>query len=571
LANGAQNQEFRLADWRVKPDLGVLEKDGNTVSLEPRVMAVLLMLASKPGEVFSRQELEAQIWQGTVVGYDALAKAINKLRDALGDDRKAPRYIQTISKKGYRLVAEVHAAGPPKETPIAAEPLVVTRGVAWPVRPWLAVGSTLVVLIILGLVLFYPADVKNEAPQQAQTVPAIDARPTIVVLPFRNIGSSDNDDYLADGLTSDLTTNLSKLSGLLVTASNATLVYKNINISPEMIKQVFNARYAISGEVNKYGPAIRINVHLTDVEKGTILWAERYDRQFTDLFQIQDEVTQGILERLSLTLTREEQQRIAKRYTNNLDAYETFLRARFLINARTSEDNRRARELFKKAIELDPAFARAYAGMAYSYAIGYIRQWPADTEQPLEKALELSRQAITLDKELPESYWVAAFVYFYEVNLDKGTELLNQALALNPNYADAYAMLATNAISQGEIERALDAMAKAYRLNPAGGYLYDMQLARAHYFTNNYELAFQALKSALDRNPTFIDLQMYMAATQIRRGNIDEAAWMILEAKQANPGFDPHAWATAYPYLDNKGFREKLLRDIDLAEAYSRK
>ena len=566
MANQDRQQIFSVAEWWVKPGLSVIEKDGTAISLEPRVMAVLVTLASKPGEVFSRQELEEQVWRGTVVGYDALAKAINKLREALGDDKKNPRFIQTISKKGYRLVASVGAASPDQAAKAKISEHKPTSILRWQV----IIGVTSALIITLFIVLYIPTKDTDPA-SSVRKVSLTDTKPTVVVLPFRNISPGNKDDYLADGLTSDLTTNLSKLSSVWVTASTAALVYKNTTISPEKIKQSFNARYAISGEVNKIGQTIRINVHLTDVDKGTILWAERYDRQFTDLFTIQDEVARKIINSLSLTLTNEEQQRIAKRYTNNLKAYETFLRAQFLMNARTPEDNIHARQLLQRAIDLDPDFARAYASMSYSYAIGYVRQWPADTDHPLQKALQLANQALELDRDLPESYWAVAFVYFYQANPAEGTELLKQALKLNPNYADAYALLAANSLLQGEPERTLDHMAKAYLLNPNGGYLYDMQLGRAYYFMNKYDLALEYFTSALERNPTFIDTQLYIAATYIRLGRYDDAGWMILEAKQSNPNFDPHAWAMAYPFLDNKSYREKLLKDIELAEAYSKK
>lgn len=555
-----QQHSFWLADWRVKPSLSEIERQGSVISLEPKVMAVLVTLASKPGEVFSRQELEDEVWQGTVVGYDALAKAINKLREALGDDKKNPNYIQTISKKGYRLVAEVNLAATRQKTQNADS---ITTPKIFPLRKK-AFGTTMAIVII-GFAIFL-IDSTEQTVQKAN----IDTKPTVVVLPFRNISPSDKDDYLADGITSDLTTNLSKLSSIWVTSSNASLAYKNTDISPDYIKQSLKARYVIGGEVNKIGQTIRINVHLTDLDKGTILWAERYDRQFIDLFAIQDEVTQKIIDSLSLTLTIEEKHRIAKRYTNNMEAYDIFLRAQILLNTRTAEDNIRSRELFIKAIELDPDFARAYASISYSYSVGYLRQWPADTDHPLQKALQLANQALEIDKDLPEAYWAAAFVYFYQANLDEGTKLLNQALKLNPNFADAYALLASNSISQGKPKRALDHMANAYRLNPTGGYLYDMQMGRVYYFTNNYELALQYLTSALDRNPTFIDLQMYMAAVYIQLGKYDEAGWMIIEAKQSNPEFDPRAWVMVYPFLDNLGYRNKLLEDIALAETYEK-
>lgn len=570
-------QGFWLADWWVKPDLSELERDGTVIQLEPKVMAVLETLASNPGKVFSRQELEDIVWQGTVIGYDALSKAINKLRDALGDDKKNPLFIQTISKKGYRLVAKVSTEVRSTETAIPTETTVTGnldapesgKNLSATNRNRLVIGVVLAVLLLAGLAMLFKSGNNIEQTPITQATPAHDYKPTIVVLPFRNISPSDKDDYLADGLTSDLTTSLSKLSGLWVTASTATLIYKNTDVTPEKIKKEFNARYVISGEVSKVTQSIRINVLLTDLKNGNILWAERYDRQFTDLFAIQDEVTEKILDNLSLTLTTEERRRIAKRYTNNLEAYEIFLRAQYLLSTRTPKDNRTAREMYKKAIVLDPGFARAYAGLSYSYSISYLRQWPSDTDRPLDKALQLANQALELDKDLPESYWVASFVYFYRTNLDKGFEQLNKALVLNPNYADAYAMMAALNISSGNPELALNNMKNAYRLNPTGGYLYDMQLGRANYFLNNYDLALEYLTSALQRNPTYIDNQMYSAATYIQLQRYEEAGWMILEAKQTNPDFDPHTWATAYPFLDNKGYRAKLLKDLDQAEAYS--
>ena len=564
MSSGEQQQGFWINDWWVKPSLSELTRGEAVVQLEPKVMALLVTLATKPGEVFSREELEGQVWQGAVLGYDALAKAVNKLREALGDDKKNPTYIQTISKKGYRLVADVRVdeAGPALSDKRKVNPVVITKS-------WVVFAGVLMAVGIAGFILLYKPTTDIEPLPQVAITPVPNSKPTIVVLPFRNIGANDKDDYLADGLTSDLTTSLSRLSSLWVTASNATLVYKNKRVEPEKIKQTFNARYVISGDVNKSGRAIRINVHLSDLEHGTILWSDRYDRQFVDLFAIQDEVVQRIINSLSLTLTQEEKYRVAKRYTNNLEAYETFLRAQYLLNVRTPEDNTNARDLYKKAIELDPGFARAYAGMSYSYSIGYLRQWPADTDQPLMRALQLANQAIELDKDLPESYWAAAFVHFYTTNLDKGTQLLEKALMLNPNYADAYALLAANSISQGKPERVFELMPIAYRLNPNGGYLYDLQLGRAHYFLNNYELAYKYFLTALERNPTAIDTQMYMAAIYIQLGRNDEAGWMILESKQTNPDFDPYAYAKAYPFLDNKGYREKLLKDIKRAEEYS--
>ena len=216
MSEGDKQQGFWVDDWWVQPSLSELERHGTVVQLEPKVMAVLEHLAAQPGEAISREELEDRIWPGTVVGYDALVKAINKLREALGDDKKQPHYIQTISKKGYRLIAPVHKDKPQHATPANHEnistfstPKNQSRSLSW----LIPVGTLVSFIVVILVVTFWPVSTTDEI-IQTRLNPIFNSKPTIVVLPFRNISPNDTDDYLADGLTSDLTTNLSKLSGL---------------------------------------------------------------------------------------------------------------------------------------------------------------------------------------------------------------------------------------------------------------------------------------------------------------------------------------------------------------------
>ena len=581
MNTGHQQQGFWIADWWVQPAHTEIVKDGKSVQLEPKVMALLELLASRPGEVFSRQDLENTIWQGTIVGYDALSKAVTKLRDALGDDKKNPQYIQTISKKGYRLIAAVsnenplHAVDSNKasvESDIAYSTTVVQKSFRKAVF-----ASGLIVVIVAAIAIYavfqFAAETDDEEQLTQQSVlepvlqPVDVDKPVIVVLPFRNISPNQGDAYLAEGITSDLITDLSRLSGLLVMAIDAVFAYKDVDVSPEKMRQEFNARYVLSGEVNKVGQAIRINVHLTNVEQGTILWANRYDRQFSDFFAIQDEVTNKIVQSLELTLSKEERQRIARRYTSNLQAYDYFLRAQAVLNRRTPEDNAEAREWYNKAIEMDPGFARAYAGLAMTYVVAYNRQWPADVDNAMEKALQLSNRAIKLDNELPEGHWVAGFVNWSLKNMDAAIASLRHALSLDPNYADAYAMLGAVYNYTGQPETALDYLTRALRLNPTGGYLYKGQLGRAHYFMRNYEQALTYLEQAYQGNPSYIDTIYYMAATYVNLQRYDEAAWMILEAERTSPDHDLQTWIDVIPIIDER-FKTRLLNDIKQAENY---
>lgn len=552
---------YLIGDWRVRPSLNQLERGDEVVQLEPKVMAVLEILASKPGEVFSRQELEDSIWHDMVVGYDALSKAINKLREALKDDKKNPRYIQTLSKKGYRLVATV-TSDVPQPTPKPETDSVGGTDNQEKVK-WLLITALLLVLIALLTIAIWETDAQKDR-GVSQVKPLTEEKPTIVVLPFQNIGQNKDDDYVADGLTSDLTTNLSKLSGLWVTASQAAQIYKDSALTPSAIKEQFSARYVLSGEVNKNASKIRINAHLTDLKNGSILWADRYDRQFNDLFAVQDDVTKNILQSLSVTLTKVEKQRLASRFTDNLLAYEYYQRGQVLLNRRTPEDNAAARELYKKAIQLDVDFGRAYSAIAMTYALDYSRQWPTDVENPLEEALALSQQAIKLNEHLAESYWVASFVYGNLRKADEALEHANKALQLSPNYADAYTMLAFINIGIGEAEQAIEDVKTGLYLNPAGGFLYAHQLGKAYYFLGDHENAVKYLKVVVDSNPVFIDGIFYLAAEYAAIGDTDSARWMLEEAESAIPGIDVDTWlennAVTHPV-----YRKKLIADLSAA------
>jgi adenylate cyclase len=562
LETKPHQDSYLIGDWQVLPGLNQLQCGDEVVQLEPKVMAVLGVLASKPGEVFSRQELEDNVWQDTVVGYDALSKAINKLREAMQDDKKNPRYIQTLSKKGYRLVAEVsQKAATPDNNPAKAE--MKTDKQSKPAAAWIIAA----LLIGVGLLVVTSNWNTNKPPEQSTPAPSqkqMDEKPTIVILPFQNIGQSKNDDYLADGLTSDLTTNLSKLSGLWVTASNAAQVYKDRQPTPSAIKELFNARYVLSGEVNKHDNKIRINTHLTDLDNGNILWAERYDRQLTDLFAVQDEVTKKILQSLSVTLTKEEKKRLSSRFTDNLLAYELYQRGQVLLSRRTPEDNAAARDLYKQAVELDSNFGRAYSAIAMTYAIGQNRQWPTDVEDPLEEALSLAEHALRLNEHLAESYWVTGFVYGTSHKPEEAIEMLNKALLLSPNYSDAYAMLAFIRIGTGKAEQAIQDAKTALYLNPAGGFLYNHQLGKAYYFLGEHDNAIKYLELSNSSNPVYIDGIYYLAAEYAATGEIDSARWMLQEAESANPGLDAKTWLENH-VLSDSSYREKLDRDLSVA------
>src|SRR5688572_12474790 len=296
---------LQIGEWWADRTTNELGRGEETVRLEPKVMEVLMALAGRPGRAVSREELLAAVWPGVVVGDEALTQSIIKLRRALGDNPKSPAYIETISKRGYRLIAPVGgvaAAAPPR------------RGWRW--------GAVAVALALALGIVFWSA--KPQPPAVAEIGDAL----TVTVLPFETVGAGPSEDYLARGIGSDLMTDLSRLSGLrLISPSGA-------------------ARYVVSGSVQREAANLRINVRLTDARSGEQLWTQRFERPFGDLFAIQNEISRSLAEHLPGTISAAERQRLAKRYTANLQAYDYFLRGQALFLVRRTRDNQEARALF---------------------------------------------------------------------------------------------------------------------------------------------------------------------------------------------------------------------------------
>ncbi|MGW8247616.1 MAG: winged helix-turn-helix domain-containing protein, partial [Acidiferrobacterales bacterium] len=285
------HEPFEIGDWLVDPDSGRLRRGDDEVKLEPKVMAVLVCLAQQPGKVFSREELEATVWAGTIVGYDALSNSIIKLRKALGDDRSNPRYIETVSKKGYRLVAEVR----PKQGDAGASPVRTTLGdshVTGSRRPAI-LPLAIVALLAVGFVVSLVMGLDPFGLRQA--VDDTTSKPAIVVLPFKNLSDDPKQEYFSDGITDDLITDLSRVNGLQVMARQSSYFYKNQDVPMGKIAKDLGVQYLLAGSVRKYGDNIRINVQLTNATSGSTEWAERFDRTSKNFFGTQDAITSKIV------------------------------------------------------------------------------------------------------------------------------------------------------------------------------------------------------------------------------------------------------------------------------------
>lgn len=387
-------------------------------------------------------------------------------------------------------------------------------------------------------------------------------RPSIAVLPFVNMSGDSEQEYFSDGITEDLITDLSKISSLFVIARNSVFTYKGRAVNVRQVSRELGVKYVLEGSVRKAGDRVRITAQLVDAGTGGHLWAERYDRDLEDIFTLQDEVTQKIVTALAVKLTQDEQERLERRYTNNVEAYDCLLQGLGYFYLFTKGGNDRARSMFDKAIDLDPAFALAYGLLGYTYWLEWSFGWSQSLEC-LEKAFQLAQKATALDDSLPEPHGILGMVYLWKKEHEQAIDHLQRAIALNPNDADALDQLAHVLTFSGRPEEAIGLEKKAMRLNPLYPPLYEFTLGHAYFLVGEYEQAIDALRRLLDRNPNFLPAHIYLALCLGRLGRVDEAQAEAAEFARVTPNMSWDSWRQRLPYKDKAvldGIFETLLK-----------
>ena len=388
------------------------------------------------------------------------------------------------------------------------------------------------------------------APRSAiETVkfPASRDKPSIAVMPFANMSGDAEQEYFADGITEDLITDLSKISGLFVIARNSSFAFKGQALDLRRIGDELGVGHVLEGSVRKAGGRVRINAQLIDAATGGHLWAERYDGELDDIFTLQDEITEKIVGALKASLTPSEQDRAGRRLTNDIEAYDLFLQARKQHALFTPRSSTASVALCEKAIEIDPSFAAASGFIAFPLQCIATFMWPGH-EDALDRGLKYAENAVALDESLGLAHLWLGWTQLFRHDQAAAIPSFERAIALDPNTAEPYAYYAECLNLAGDPESAIELIQKALRFDPTLPPNCSFHLGHSHMLLRDYEEAIRYIGSAIDRSPTFPFAHVVMAVLYGELDRTDDAAREVATTLELVPQYTSEILAGTIPY-----------------------
>jgi TolB-like protein/Flp pilus assembly protein TadD len=420
---------------------------------------------------------------------------------------------------------------------------------------------------VYSLQVGLPAQAKPAAPVEAkpedkpQARPASPDKPSIAVLPFANMSGDVEQEYFADGISEDIITALSKLSQLFVIARNSSFTFKGKNVHVGEIGKSLGVRYVVEGSVRKSGARVRITAQLIDATTGGHLWAERFDRELTDIFAVQDDVTDRIVSALALNLSGGDRQSMAVEHTDSQEAYDCFLHGRELWFRTTKDANRQARTLLQRAIELDARFAPAYAFLGGAHVIDYVNGWSASPAEALEEAEKAAQRAVRLNERHPYALWALALICLWARRYDEALSKSDKTIAFNPNFAEGYNARGLTLHYVGRSEEALRCHERATALDPYGPVIWLHFQAVALYQLGRYSEAVGLLKRRILRDPETDSSPALLAACYGQMGLIEEAREVWRETLRVNPAYSLEQRREVLPYKNPEDF-ERIVEGL---------
>ncbi|MEO0978978.1 MAG: winged helix-turn-helix domain-containing protein [Pseudomonadota bacterium] len=487
---------LRFGAFELDPDRFELRRNGTQVAVEPQVFDLVSYLARNSERTVTKEEIFSRLWGDRFVSDSALSSQIKMARKVLGDDGTAQHTIRTIHGRGFRFVA---ALKQPEQKP-------VENGVQVP---------------------------------EAMTYKMATMKPSVAILPFINLNTEPAEDYLADGITEDITTALSKNRWLTVIARNSTFSFRNSADGIRVIGEKLGASYIVTGSVRKAGQRVRITVQLVDAGTENSVWSERFDRDMKDIFDLQDEITELVASRIESELGMTEQRKAERRPRKNLGAWDLYQLGVAEFYKFTPEANRRCQDLLRQSLQLDPDFASAHSRLAYAIVLSMVYFDAAPDDDRMDEALIAAKRALELDDQDANSFFTIGRVYLARREYDLAIDALEHAVELNPYLAVTYCGLGDSLAYEGRLDEAIEQFEIAIRLSPHDPFRWAFYSYRslAHLFRGEYEDAVSwARKSVQIPNAQYWAKAHLVAALGLL-GETDQAARAIRDLTKLKPEF----------------------------------
>jgi len=392
--------------------------------------------------------------------------------------------------------------------------------------------------------------------------PSLPNKPSIVVLPFTNMGSGPDQEYFADGISEDIITALSKWRWLFVIARNTSFVFKGKAVDIKQIARDLGVRYVLEGSVRKAGNRVRITAQLIEAATGAHLWSEHYDRDLADTFAVQDEITESVVSAIEPELLLVERQRAARKSPETMDAWDHYMRGMWLFYQFDPESQDRAAHLMRRAVELDPTFVQGHMGLARVLAAKILWGWSDNLEADRQAAYAAARRAVELDDKEPYTHYILAWISLLMREHDNAVAEAQKSIDLSPNFGLSYFALGAARVFIGRFDQALDPIQRAMRLSPHEplNFFFANVLALAHYQQGRYEEAAKAARMGIGFRP-FHTLYRTLAACYGQLGRTEQARAALAEMQRLQPKNAERQWEIANPYVD-PAHRERFIEGL---------
>jgi TolB-like protein/cytochrome c-type biogenesis protein CcmH/NrfG len=515
--------QFLFGDHTLDTDLRELRRGGEAIAVEPQVFDLLIYLVENRDRVVSKDDLIASVWGGRIVSDSTLTSRINAARKAIGDNGQKQALIRTIARKGLRFVGAV------RDRQDSAVP-----------------GSG-------------ASAASNDTNEQARPALPLPDRPAIAVLPFTNMSGDPEQEYFSDGISEDIITALSKLRWFFVIARNSSFVYKGKAVALKQVAEELGVGYVVEGSVRKSGERVRITAQLNDVATGSHLWAERYDREFADVFAVQDEITEAIVAAIEPKLYAAEDFRARRKLPDNMDAWDLVMRALSHYWRITRQDNVVAQALLEKAIAIDPNYGQALGLLATSHTFSAHMGW-SDPASAVPHAERAALAAILADDEDPWAHNALGGAYLFKRRFDDCLAEFEAALRLNPNFSLAQGYYGLALAYCGRSEDAIAAAGRALRLSPRDPLLavYYGIASYAHFVARNYEEAIRLAREGIRHRGDFVGAHRVLTAAAAMAGHADVAKAALQELRRTQPNISL-AWIARQMPIQHDAEREHYL------------